>query len=541
MPVSQVLVPSRRAGATPGQPGWLALPALALLALLLPTYHDAAVQLWIGDEHAYAPLLTALSFCLVAYRLREIKLAPEAGVRAQELCLFAFGAALYVVGRSQRIELLELSALIPLVAAVLGLVCGRAAQRRARFGLLFLLFSLPYPGWLVDGLTGPLKVAISAGAESVLYAAGYPVARSGVVLALGQYRLLVADACSGLHSLIFLSALGLLYVHLTGYRPLWHRLALVAALVPIAVLANFLRVLVLLLLTYHFGDAVAQGYWHDLAGLILFVSAFAMLTGLDAQLLRFGTKQEHGPAAVAQPSPAGRAPATSGRARSMTVALMLLATAAGAAMLVPTRPYSAQRPVPDLNGQIPQRIGGWIQDEQGGTALVAPDLQSGVERIYSQTVARTYVDSQGRRIMLSIAYGGNQLGNALQAHRPEYCYKAQGFSLLASMDAMLPLRGGVLPVRRLVARQASRNEAITYWMTVGETAALPGIRRKLAQLRYGLSGEIPDGMLIRVSSLDGDAQRAFALQAAFIAEFQDALPRSLGFMVATTASERLPL
>lgn len=514
------------------------LPTLALLAILLPTYHDAALQSWKQAENAYAPLLTALAFCLLAFRLRERGPAPEAGLPAPDLGLFAFGAALYVVGRSQRIDLLELGALIPLLAAVISMVYGRAALRKSRFALLFLLFSLPYPGWIIDGLSGPLKEWVSAAAESVLYAAGYPIARSGVVLALGQYRLLVADACSGLHSLIFLSALGLLYVHLGGFRPVWHRAALLTALLPIAVLANLIRVVTLLLLTYHFGDAVGQGYWHDLAGLILFISAFATLTGLDRTLARL------------RPAPAGKRESDTVRAsttaagaslgRSLSVALMLLATATAAIALAPAQLLAERRPLLDLESQIPQRLGGWTRDADADVLLVAPELRSSVERIYSQTIARTYVDREGRRIMLSIAYGGDQLGNALQAHRPEYCYKAQGFRLADSSDVTVPLRSGALPVRRLVARQGSRTEPITYWMTVGELPALPGIQRKLAQLRYGLRGEIADGMLIRISSLDDNPQNAFTLHASFITALQDALPQSLRFILATAPSGLSP-
>jgi len=137
--------------------------------------------------------------------------------------------------------------------------------------------------------------------------------------------------------------------------------------------------------------------------------------------------------------------------------------------------------------------------------------------------------------MLSIAYGGKQLGNELQAHRPEYCYKAQGFNIVETSDALIPGPYAELPVRRIVARHNSRIEPVTYWMTVGEVVVRPGMGRKLAQLRYGLQGVIPDGMLIRVSSLDGNAVRAFDVQQSFIREFLQSLPPSLRMLTVPEA------
>lgn len=514
----------------------IALPILALLGLLVPTYHDVALRLWKFEEHAYAPLLAALSSWLIWYRFRQIKWAPGPGVPIFGLSLLAAGAGVYVVGRSQQIELLELGACIPIIAGVLAILGGRLALHNMRIPLLFLLFSLPYPGWLIDSLTSPLKEMISIWSEAVLYAAGYPIAREGVILGLGPYRLLVADACSGLHSLIFLSALGLLYIHLTGQRSHLHRCMLVAALLPIAVFANFVRVLILLLLTYHFGDAVGQGYWHDLAGLFLFVTALATLTGFDRLLSPFSSRNHTRPLLEAQQNPATTASGVQSWRRSLMLSFALLATAVASILLTPTRFLVEKRPALDLEAQIPQSFGDWVKEDLASTLLVAPALQTEVQRTYSQTISRIYINSQDQRIMLSIAYGENQMGNELQVHRPEYCYKAQGFSLIDSNKGQIATASGDLAVRRLVARQHNRIEPITYWITVGETTALPGMYRKLAQLRYGLQGKIPDGMVIRISSLDSDTENAFRLHEAFITAMETALPKNLGYIVARPVS-----
>lgn len=238
----------------------VALPGLALLVLLWPSYRDVSTGLWQQTQNGYLPWLTALSLWLIWYRGRNVTLAPEERWPLSGIVLLTMGVIGYVLGRSQRIELIELASLIPMLAGLLRIAGGKAALRQMRFPLLFLFFALPFPGSVIDSLTTPLKEWIAFGSSSLLHHLGYPIARNGVVLVLWPYRLLVADACSSLHSLIFLTALGLLYLHLTEQRSRLHWTLVALALLPIAVLANFIRVLALLLITYHLGDASGQGY-----------------------------------------------------------------------------------------------------------------------------------------------------------------------------------------------------------------------------------------------------------------------------------------
>jgi exosortase B len=544
----------------------LALPALTLLGLLIPTYHNVAIGLWQNEEHGYAPLLAMLSLGLIIYHARDLHLAPQPGFPVLGAGLFLLGALGYIVGRSQKIELLELAACIPLLAGTLTILGGRDALHRMRFPLFFLIFSLPYPAWVIDSLTNPLKLWISAWAESMLYTLDYPVARSGVVVALGPYRLLVEDACSGLHSLIFLSALGLLYIHLTGPRQTWQRLILVAALIPIAVVANFIRVLILMLITYHFGDAIGQSYWHETAGILLFVSAFAGLYGLDSLLrliprhfgrsLRFPTPHQTGieasrqqeESSIAAPrDEAGRSPSWRWNLRqgfilsmpswkrSLLVTLALTVTLVLSVLMTPRNLIANTKPLPVLETLIPLSFADWRHDTLTDQLLVIPKLKQATD-LHDQVLARTYVNGQGQRVMLFVSYGSNQLGREFQEHRPEFCYRGAGFSLLETGDASLPLAGHNLDVRQLLAQQYDRFEAITYWMTIGDQPTMPGVPRKLVQLRYGLMGEIPDGMLVRVSSLVTHGEDAFALQNRFIADLSHASPQILGFRTATVPS-----
>jgi exosortase B len=200
--------------------------------------------------------------------------------------LLVFGLLLYVVGRSVGISIFEIGALVPILAGVLLAMRGWAALRAFWFLLLFIAYLVPLPSIFVDAVTGPLKNSVSAIAEQILYAAGYPIARSGVMLTIGQYQLLVADACSGLNSMFSLTAIGLLYLYLMRYKSWLHNGLILASLLPIAFCANIVRVMFLVLVTYHYGDAAGQGFLHGFSGIVLFTIALIIIVLLDAILAR---------------------------------------------------------------------------------------------------------------------------------------------------------------------------------------------------------------------------------------------------------------
>ena len=198
--------------------------------------------------------------------------------------VFVFGLLLYILGRSQDILIFEVGSVVLVLGGILLITRGKSGLMSVWFALFFSLFMIPLPGSVVYVLTGPLKQYISHIAETVLYQAGYPVARSGVTIIIGQYQLLVADACSGLHSMFSLSALGLLYLYLMQHKS-WLRNSIIAAsILPIAFIANVVRVMALILVTYHFGDEAGQGFVHGAAGIVLFALALLGLLTLDSLL-----------------------------------------------------------------------------------------------------------------------------------------------------------------------------------------------------------------------------------------------------------------
>lgn len=255
-------------------------------AMYLPIYWWAFNTIWQSDDHAHGLIVLVVVGWLFWLQYRAIidaaaRPAPVAGWIA-----FAGGLLIYFVGRALSISILELGSQIPVLLGVLLILGGWPALRAGWFPLAYIVFMIPLPGPLVDALTGPLKHWISVIAEQTLYSVGYPIARDGVILTIGQYQLLVADACSGLHSMFSLSALGVLFMYISARPSLLHNGIMLASILPIAFAANIVRVMALILITYHLGDEAGQGFLHGAAGIVLMIVALLILFLLDAVLAR---------------------------------------------------------------------------------------------------------------------------------------------------------------------------------------------------------------------------------------------------------------
>jgi len=266
---------------------------LGLLALLVPTVADLARQVWNTDEQGHGPIIGAVSLWLMWKRRQNVIDAPYRPANLLGGLLLVIALALYALGRSQQIIQGEVVGVWLLVIALLLLLRGVQALRALAFPLFFLIFMVPLPGVLVQAVTIPLKTAVSYVAEVLMYHAGYPVGRTGVILTVGPYQLLVADACAGLNSMFTLEALGLLYMNLMGYTSKLRNVLLAILVIPIAFVANVVRVIILILVTYHFGDEAGQGFVHTFAGMVLFGVGLVFMLGTDTVLGRL-LGQHHG-------------------------------------------------------------------------------------------------------------------------------------------------------------------------------------------------------------------------------------------------------
>ena len=277
--------PATRADLAP----WL-IVALGLVVMYVPTFVDLFRTIWATDEQAHGPIVLGLSLWLVWRKWPSMASLPASNARpALAWPMLVIAGLFFALGRSQGILIFEVGSLVWMIAGVLLLLRGPAAVRLMWFALFFMLFMIPLPGVVVDTLTAPMKMAVSYVAEQVLYAAGYPIARTGVMLQIGQYQLLVADACAGLHTLFTLEALGLLYLNVVRHASVLRNISLAILIVPISFAANVIRVIVLTLITYHWGDEAGQGFLHGFSGMVLFISALLLIIVADSAL-RFGVK-----------------------------------------------------------------------------------------------------------------------------------------------------------------------------------------------------------------------------------------------------------
>ncbi|TFW21169.1 exosortase B [Massilia arenosa] len=280
-------------------PEWWPVVA-GLLVLFVPTFWGLFHGLWATEEQAHGPIILALSLWLL-YRQWPEMLAKCAGTPASPGAwpLFAFGLLLYVLGRSQNILAFEIGSFIVILASVVLLKFGRTALKAQWFPFFFMLFMIPLPAPVVSTLTMPMKMAVSYVTEHLLYWAGLPIARNGVILQIGQYQLMVADACAGLQTLLTLEALGLFYLNVVRHTSVFRNVGLALAIVPISFTANVIRVIVLTLVTYYLGDAAGQGFLHGFAGMVLFVTALVLILSMDSALQWYARRRARRRAAPA--------------------------------------------------------------------------------------------------------------------------------------------------------------------------------------------------------------------------------------------------
>lgn len=263
---------------------WLARHWAVLIGILVvawPTVHYVATQSWTTEQGSHGPLVAASGAWLLFNQWRQSKQIQSPPPAWQAAVLIIPLLILHSVARIAAVIEIEVYALYFLLVATLFAYVGLEVLKRLWFPLFYLIFVVPLPDTLVTLLTNPLKIWISSSAVSILYALGYPIASAGVTIQIGQYQLLVAAACAGLNSLITLSALTLFYVYLT-HRSNWrYMLVLTAAVIPIAIFSNLMRVLLLILITYHAGEAAAQGFLHNFSGVTTFAVALATIYLVD--------------------------------------------------------------------------------------------------------------------------------------------------------------------------------------------------------------------------------------------------------------------
>ncbi|WP_191252608.1 exosortase [Kordiimonas sediminis] len=264
---------------------------LAYCFMYFETYQELFEGPWSTDQDGHGPFIVMLAIAVGYYKWTDVLASNLSTSNSSNYLggLFLLvGLLFFTVGHSQELILFDAGSQIPVLIGLTLILGGYKAVLIFSFPILFLLFSVPLPGWVLDGFTQPMKLFLSETVTNLLYSYGYPIAQNGVTLYIDQYQLLVKDACVGLNSLFSLSAVGVFYIYLVKPERLIHTLLLVSLIIPAAIAANFLRVLFLVLITYYFGDEAGQGFLHDFSGLVMFLSALMVFLMIDQILVRGG-------------------------------------------------------------------------------------------------------------------------------------------------------------------------------------------------------------------------------------------------------------
>lgn len=517
--------PLSRAALTP----W-AIVLTGLLAVYLPSFIDLFDGAWASEKNAHGPIVMVVAFAFLYFRLRQMLAQDLFERRPQPLVgslMLAFGLLCYMLGRSQSVLILEVGSLIPVLSGIVVTAFGLRTWSRMWFAFFFMLFMIPLPPSVVDAVTLPMKISVSYATEHLLYWMGYPIARSGVILTIGQYQLLVADACAGLNSLFTLEALGLLYMNLVRHHSVVRNAVLATLIIPISFTANTLRIVFLSLITYYLGDAAGQGFLHGFSGLVLFLSALGLIISVDGLLTWLVSRPHRGqPAGPSEPMlPVvadgvwQRLVVIGGRACAVMLVAML-ATVGMSYWMTPVLSPSAS--IGNLEQGVPRAFGDW-KEVPTSTAqahlTTGDDGQALSDQIYDQVVMRTYVNGNGDQVMLALAYAKEQR-QEVKLHLPEICYPAQGYRVISLTQSALDIvPTGPLPGKHMLASGGGRTEAVTYWTRVGRGYPQGGLAMRIQIFRDGLAGKIDDAILVRASTVvrdDREAPAAYALQQQFL-------------------------
>jgi exosortase B len=272
---------------------------LGILAICVPTLVELARGPWSLESGVHGPIVIATGLWLIFRRLPEIKAEMQPGNPVYTYAGLAIAVPLYAFSRAFDFLSVEVAALLLALLSVAHAYVGMKVLRSMWFPIFYLGFVIPIPGWVIDSITQPLKIFVSGAVTDTLTYFGYPIARSGVTIYVASYQLLVEDACAGLNSLVSLSAIGLFYVYMLRGSNWRYSILLLALVVPIAIAANCIRVAALVLITYHFGDAAAQGYLHNFAGMVTFTSALLFIFLIDKLLTPIRNRLAEGPGAMA--------------------------------------------------------------------------------------------------------------------------------------------------------------------------------------------------------------------------------------------------
>jgi exosortase B len=463
------------------------------------TIYNLFVNIWSKDDQAYGPILFVLSIWLfyvkrsqiIFRKNRSFSLTCSVGL------IYAFCLIINVIGISQSFIQLEVIALPIFFLATIRYWGADGQIKILAAPIIFLFLMTPLPASIVDVVTQPMKIAVSWAAEDVLYKLGFPIAREGVILQIGQYKLLVADACSGLKSLFSLEAFGIAYLMIVKSTSVLRNCILAAFIIPISFISNTIRIVILALLTYFEGEEVAQGFLHQFSGIVLFAVAIVITVVVD-KCIQFLAKSKNKSVSVINQHNNITYINVPKAKLCLFVTIFSILSVFGSKIMTPIINADDQFTLTSIS--IP-KINQWTQTSDS-LQLIDVNYNTPNEKssFYDKVISKSYSNGL-HNIMLALAYD-NKIQQDIKIHQQEICYVAQGFKILDKHTQIVEWNNLKFEIVNLLTKRDNRIEVVSYYIRIGDSVSNSATVMRLLILKEGiLSHKILDGMLVRASQV----------------------------------------
>lgn len=457
----------------------------ATAALYGPVLAGMVTDWWHNESASHGFLVPVIAGWLV-WRARR-RAAAAARPAAWGAAVVAAGLLLYGLGVLAAVEFLPQLSLLVTLAGIVLCVWGPGTLRELAFPYAFLFFMVPWPDTLVEFISFPMQLFSAKSATMVMGLMGAPVSRDGVDIHVAQYTFSVGAPCSGMKSLVALLALAALVAYLLG-GPRWKRWVLFAAGAPLAVLANVVRIVVILSIALLWGAKAAEGFFHGASGLVVFLVATLALAAVGRALgLRPGGGERLEAAARARPV----------QWRHMLPSLVLVLAAQGAVLAGRGGDERVLRP--DF-AQIPMRLSGWQGEDLGpldrtSREMLRPDAY----------LARSYVREDGYPVQVVAVFGHEKQ----TFHSPGFCLLGGGWNITSKARRVVKLGGGErvkaneFSLQRAAAdseRAGVERRVVLYWYASYRETTPSWVAFQYRLLRNRLTGRPDRGALLRFTA-----------------------------------------
>jgi exosortase D (VPLPA-CTERM-specific) len=484
------------------------------------------VSHWSTPEYSHGPIIPLLSFYMF---LREMKFVPPPAQEVTDRWVgtVVIGAALTLalLGNIVQIDHIVFYALIIWIA---GLIFATFGFRRGLYfwpSVVHLVFMLPLPQFIYWKLNIQLQFVSSEIGVWLVRLAGVPVFLDGNVIDLGVYKLQVAEACSGLRYLFPIMSFS--YVFAILYRgPTWHKVVLLLAAAPLAVLMNSVRIGIIGVMVDRYGISHAEGFLHFFEGWVIFISCILILFAMAIAMQRFsGDRRRLGDAIDMDFSGLG---AQARRAFSIVPSRALIAAGIITAAISATWVLAPSRAAVEVEREpfslFPSQVAGW----SGTTSLLDREIEAILAADdYLAAYFRNPAHAEG--VDFFVAYYHSQT-DGTGIHSPEACLPAGGWEIfsLERTEIELPqTRFGTFPVNRAIIQKGTEQQLVYYWFEGRGRRVTNDFVAKFQTVADSARLGRSDGALVRVITpiAGGDTAAADARLQAFLGDAVDRLPR----------------